>query len=189
MPFRYILFNKPYAILSTFTDLAGRSTLKEFVSIPGIYAAGRLDYKSEGLLLLTNDGSLIQYLTDPRFSHPKTYLVQVEGIITAEAINRLCQGVICQRQTLKALEALRVYSEPDLPARLIPVRNYHPTSWIQIVLCEGKKHQVRRMTAAVGFPTLRLVRTAIGPLTLKGLGPGEWRELTAGEVKRLKVHP
>lgn len=182
---RYLAFFKPYEVLSQFTDTAGRTTLKDFILVPGVYAAGRLDYRSEGLLLLSDDGLLIQHLTDPRFEHTKTYLVQVEGVITTEATDRLNQEIVLPEIQTR-LPQVEVISEPDLPPRSKPVRNYHPTTWLKIVLQEGKKHQVRRMTAAVGFPTLRLVRVAIGSLTLGDLQPGQWRILSKEEIRHLK---
>ena len=172
-------------MLSTFTDEAGRATLKDFVPVPGVYAAGRLDRDSEGLLLLTDDGELIHRLTDPRYDHPKMYWVQVEGIATPEAVERLRRGVTIQGVKTRPAE-VEVIPEPDLPPRSKPVRGYHPTTWLAIVLREGKKRQIRHMTAAVGFPTLRLVRVAIGGLALGNLQPGEWRKLTAAEVRELK---
>jgi 23S rRNA pseudouridine2457 synthase len=182
---RYLIFNKPYEVLSTFTDEENRVTLKAFIPVPGVYAAGRLDYRSEGLLLLTDDGLLAHQLTHPRHEHPKTYLVQVEGAITPEAVERLRRGVTIKGETTRPAE-VETIPEPALWPRPVPVRDYHPTSWLKIVLREGKKRQIRHMTAAAGFPTLRLVRIAIGPLTLGDLQPGEWRELEQGEVKMLK---
>lgn len=182
----YLKFYKPFEVLCQFTDTEGRRTLKEFIRVPGLYPAGRLDYRSEGLLLLTDDGLLIQRLTDPRFEHPKTYLAQVEGILTEQAVKTLQENIV-----LPDLQTRKVWAElipmPDIPPRPVPVRDYHPTSWLRITLREGKKHQVRRMTAAVGFPTLRLVRIAIGSITLEGLQPGEWRELNSQEKKKLKI--
>jgi 23S rRNA pseudouridine2457 synthase len=183
--FRYLAFYKPYGVLSTFTDAESRPTLKDFIPVAGVYAAGRLDYDSEGLLLLTDDGALIHRLTDPRFDHPKTYFVQVEGMVTQAALKQLRQGVRLRDGTTKPAEA-EIISEPDLPPRPKPVRPYHPKTWLKIALREGKKRQVRRMTAAVGFPTLRLVRAAIGSLTLAGLQTGEWRPLTKPAVRRLR---
>ena len=177
----YLIFNKPYAVLSQFTDSAGRSTLNDFISVPGVYPAGRLDYRSEGLLLLTNDGRLIRRLTEPRFDHPKTYLAQVEGIATSQSIQPLQQEITLPGFQTKPV-TVEIIPEPDLPPRSKPVRQYHPTSWLKIVLREGKKHEVRRLTAAVGFPTLRLVRVAIGPLTLGDLPPGKWRRLSRREI-------
>jgi 23S rRNA pseudouridine2457 synthase len=181
---KYLKFYKPYEVLCQFTDTRGRATLQQFIPIPGVYPAGRLDYRSEGLLLLTDDGALVQRLTDPRFEHPKTYYAQVEGIITVEAIHALQEQILLPGlQTHKA--SAEMIGEPDLPPRSKPVRPYHPTSWVKITLYEGKKHQVRRMTAAVGFPTLRLVRMAIGSLGLGNLAPGEWLDLSRREIKSL----
>lgn len=182
---RFLAFFKPYAVLSQFTDTAGRRTLKDFIPVPGVYAAGRLDYRSEGLLLLSDDGPLIQRLTDPRFEHTKTYLVQVEGMVTAPAVRRLREEIVLPGLQTRPVQ-VEVIPEPDLPARPEPVRSYHPTSWLKLVLQEGKKHQVRRMTAAIGLPTLRLVRVAIGSLRLGSLQPGEWRNLTSTEIAQLR---
>lgn len=181
----YLKFYKPFEVLSKFTDAQGRPTLKDYIQIPGIYAAGRLDYRSEGLLLLTDDGPLIHRLTSPRYEHPKTYLAQVEGLITPEAIYKFNQEIL-----LPGLQTRLALAEPipapAIPARTKPVRDYHPTSWLKITLHEGKKHQARRMTAAVGFPTLRLVRIAIGSLLLGDLKPGESRRLTRSEIQTIK---
>jgi 23S rRNA pseudouridine2457 synthase len=184
----YLAFFKPYEVMSQFTDSAGRSTLKDYISIPGIYAAGRLDYRSEGLLILSDDGAFIHQLSDPRYDHLKIYLAQVEGVVTAEAVQRMDGNIILpglQRYTAHA----EMIDEPDLPPRSRPVRDYHPTSWLKITLREGKKHQVRRMTAAVGYPTLRLVRVTIGTVTLAGLEPGQWRRLTEKERSELRKVP
>ena len=182
--FRYLAFNKPYGVVSHFTDPAGRDTLKAYVPVPDVYAAGRLDLDSEGLLLLTDDGSLIKRLTDPRFHLPKTYLVQVEGLVTHDALAQLERGVLIQAYRTRPCQA-QLISEPDLPPRLKPVTPHAPTSWMRLLLHEGKKRQIRHMTAAVGFPTLRLVRVAIGPVSLGSLQPGQWRELTDEEVQKL----
>jgi len=184
MPHRYILFYKPYDVLCTFTDLTGRKTLKAYISVPGVYAAGRLDRDSEGLLLLTDDGSLIRRLTDPRFHIPKTYWVQVEGQITPQALEQLSRGVsIPGWHTLPCIAT--AIPESSLPPRSKPITPHAPPSWIEVTLTEGKKRQIRHMTAAVGFPTLRLVRVVIGPLILGNLEPGEWRDLTKNEQKAL----
>jgi 23S rRNA pseudouridine2457 synthase len=182
--YRYILFYKPFEVLSQFTDTQGRMTLKSMVPFDGVYAAGRLDYRSEGLLLLTDHGLLILRLTDPKFNHRKTYLAQVEGLVDEQAMQRLRTEIVLSDQQRLPI-AIRNIAAPDLAERSTPVRNYHPTSWLEITLVEGKKHQVRRMTAAVGFPTLRLVRSAIGDLHLRGLQPGDWRELSREEVQKL----
>jgi 23S rRNA pseudouridine2457 synthase len=191
--FTYIAFFKPFGVLTAFTDKdaedftgAGeRHTLKGYIDVPDVYPAGRLDLDSEGLLLLTNDGAMAHRLTDPNFNHPKTYLIQVEGIPTPEALAKLEQGVIVKgRQTLRC--QVMVVPEPDLPARDKPITPHGPTAWLRIVLREGKKRQIRHMTAAVGLPTLRLVRIAIGPVAVNELQPGEWRTLTPAEVSALK---
>jgi 23S rRNA pseudouridine2457 synthase len=180
----YLAFFKPFEVLSQFTDSAGRSTLKDYISIPGIYAAGRLDYRSEGLLILSDDGAFIHQLSDPRYDHRKIYLAQVEGVVTAEAIQRMDGNIILPGFQQYAAHA-ELIDEPDLPPRSKPVRDYHPTSWLKITLREGKKHQVRRMTAAIGYPTLRLVRVTIGPISLAGLAPGQWRWLAEKELNEL----
>lgn len=182
---RYLLVNKPLNVLSTFSDPAGRRTLKDFIPVPGVYAAGRLDYDSEGLLLLTDDGALIHRLTDPRYEHPKTYYVQLEGAVTGAAVATLRQGVLLRGERTRPA-IVEMMADPDLPPRPVPVRAYHPTSWLKVVLREGKKRQLRRMTAAVGFPTLRLVRVGLGPLSLGSLLPGQWRELLPVEVLALR---
>ncbi len=182
--YRYITFYKPYGVLSNFTDSENRETLKAYIDVPGVYAAGRLDYDSEGLLLLTDDGGLIHRLTDPRHHLPKTYWVQVEGEISPEAIGQLKKGVLIQGEMTQRCQ-VRLISEPDLPPRRKPITPHKPPSWIEIILHEGKKRQIRHMTAAVGFPTLRLVRVAIGPLRLGELKPGEWRALSEQEIHKM----
>jgi 23S rRNA pseudouridine2457 synthase len=174
---RLILLNKPYGVLCQFTDEGGRPTLKDHVDVPGVYAAGRLDTDSEGLLLLTDDGTLQHRITDPRHKLPKTYLVQVEGEPDEAALQALRRGVDLGDFVTRPCEARRV-DEPDwLWPRNPPVRFRQaiPTSWLEIVLREGKNRQVRRMTAKVGYPTLRLLRVAIGDWRLDGLAPGQWR--------------
>ncbi len=185
---RYLLFYKPYGVMSHFTDRLGRPTLADYIPVTGVYAAGRLDRDSEGLLLLTDDGWLIHRLTDPQFGHPRTYLVQVERIPSEEALERLRQGVEIEGRRTRPAEVERLAEDPDLPPRPVPIRYRKrvPTAWLRITLYEGRKRQVRRMTAAVGHPTLRLVRIAIGPLTLVGLEPGRWRELTEAEIQALR---
>jgi 23S rRNA pseudouridine2457 synthase len=182
---RYILFYKPFGALSQFSG-AGH-TLKQYVAIEDVYPAGRLDHDSEGLLVLTNDGDLQHRLTDPKFQHSRTYWAQVEGIPQPDALRRLAEGVILQgRRTLPAQVRL-LSEEPALPPRNPPIRfrKSVPAAWIELTLTEGRNRQVRRMTAAVGHPTLRLVRVAIGDLSLRGLQPGQWRDLTADELERL----
>ncbi|HEX8199667.1 MAG TPA: pseudouridine synthase [Isosphaeraceae bacterium] len=180
---RYICLNKPYDVLSQFTDASGRATLGDFVRVPGVYPVGRLDRDSEGLLLLTDDGPLAHRLTDPRFAHPRTYLVQVERVPGPEALEALRRGVVLKDGPTRPTEAELLAEPPALPERPVPIRfrKHVPTAWLRLVLREGRNRQVRRMTAAVGHPTLRLVRVAIGPVTLGDLAPGRWRELTAAE--------
>jgi 23S rRNA pseudouridine2457 synthase len=182
---KYIKFYKPFEVLCQFSDAHGRPTLKNFINVSGIYSAGRLDYRSEGLLILTNDGRMIQRLTDPRFDHPKTYLVEVEGHISDGDLTPLFQKSIISGVLYQPAFA-QVIPQPELPARSKPVRPYHPTSWVKIVLTEGKKHQIRRLTAAIGYPTLRLVRIAIGQVTINELQPGKWCDLTHQELIGLK---
>ena len=184
----YLVFYKPYGVLTAFTDEEGRETLKSYINVPDVYPAGRLDMDSEGLLLLTNDGGMAHRLTDPSYNHPKTYLVQVEGTPTPSVIGKLESGVEVKGQKTRRARVMLV-PEPELPARAKPVTPHGPTSWLRIVLYEGKKRQVRHMTAAVGLPTLRLVRVAIGPIGLNELQPGEWRYLTPAEVASLKPAP
>jgi 23S rRNA pseudouridine2457 synthase len=174
-----IALNKPFNVLCQFSPEGGKRTLAEFVRQKDVYPAGRLDYDSEGLLLLTDDGRLAHRLTDPRHKQPKTYLVQVDGDVTDDAIAQLRQGVVLNDGPTLPAGAERA-GEPDwLWPRDPPVRfrKHIPTSWLAVTLREGRNRQVRRMTAAVGFPTLRLIRTRIGPYALEGLRPGETRVL------------
>lgn len=174
---RVILLNKPYGVICQFTAEPGRPTLKDFVPVPGVYAAGRLDTDSEGLLLLTNDGALQHRIADPRHKLPKTYVVQVEGEPDEDALARLRGGLDLGDFVTRPCDARRI-PEPDwLWSRDPPVRfrKSVPTAWLEIVLREGKNRQVRRMTAKAGFPTLRLIRVAIGAWSLAGLAPGAWR--------------
>jgi 23S rRNA pseudouridine2457 synthase len=182
---RVILFNKPYGVLSQFTDQDGHPGLSGFGLPPGVYAAGRLDRDSEGLLLLTDDGALVRRLTDPRFGHPRTYWAQVEGAVTAPALQRLARGVRLSDGPTRPCRARLLEAEPHLPPRDPPIRlrKSVPTAWLELVLTEGRNRQVRRMTAAVGLPTLRLVRSAIGRLSLAGLAPGAWRQVPARDVQ------
>lgn len=175
---RLILFNKPCGVLSQFTDAQNRATLADFIPVPGVYPAGRLDRDSEGLLLLTNDGSLQARISSPRFKLPKTYLVQVEGQPDEEALLRLSVGVPLKNGRTGPASAVKVPEPNWLWPRDPPVRfrKSVPTSWLELTLREGRNRQVRRMTAAVGHPTLRLIRTAIGRWKLSGIEPGEWRE-------------
>lgn len=177
---RLLLLNKPFDVLTQFNDADGRATLKDFVPVPGVYPAGRLDRDSEGLLLLTNDGQLQARIADPKHKLAKTYWVQVEGEVSAEQLRRLCEGVELNDGMTLPAEA-RALDEPQLWPRTPPVRfrKSVPTSWLELVIREGRNRQIRRMTAAVGLPTLRLVRVRIGPWSLDGLQPGEWREVAA----------
>lgn len=172
-----LLFNKPFQVLSQFTDTETRDTLANYLKgHPGFYAAGRLDYDSEGLLLLTNDGKLQNKLSHPKFKMPKTYWVQVDGQITEAALQKLRQGVTLKDGKTKPAKA-KLIEEPDLWPRNPPIRarKNQPTSWLSLTLTEGKNRQVRRMTAHVGFPTLRLIRASIGHFTLDDLKPGEYK--------------
>lgn len=175
---RLILLNKPFQVLCQFRDKDGRPTLADFISQPGVYPAGRLDHDSEGLLLLTDDGSLQARVADPRWKLPKTYWAQVEGEITEEALQQLRQGVMLNDGPTLPASAEKLEA-PELWERQPPIRYRAniPSSWVALTLREGRNRQVRRMTAAVGFPTLRLVRQAIGPWSVEGLAPGAWREL------------
>ena len=176
---RLILFNKPHGVLCQFSDDgSGKPTLAHYVEVPGVYPAGRLDTDSEGLLLLTDDGRLQAQIADPRFKLAKTYLAQVEGEPDAAALAALRQGVQLRDGLTRPAEAEAI-AAPALWPRGSPirVRQSVPDSWIKLTLREGKNRQVRRMTAAVGFPTLRLVRWAIGEWSLDGLAVGEWREV------------
>jgi 23S rRNA pseudouridine2457 synthase len=176
---RLILFNKPYGVLTQFTDPDGRPTLADFIPIPKVYAAGRLDADSEGLVVLTDDGAQQARIADPRHKLAKTYRVQVEGLATDEALRQLSTGVDLGDFRTRPCQASLVPEPPGLWERNPPVRYRAaiPTSWLEIVLREGKNRQVRRMTAKVGFPTLRLIRWAVGDWTLEGLRAGQWREL------------
>lgn len=177
---RLILFNKPFDVLSQFTDRgspAKRATLSDFIDIPGVYPAGRLDRDSEGLLLLCDDGRLQARIADPRFKMRKTYLVQVEGVPDEGALKRLREGVVLKDGPTAPAEVERI-DEPDLWPRTPPIRARQsiPVSWLRMSIRQGRNRQVRRMTALVGYPTLRLVRWAVGEWNLAGIAPGEWTE-------------
>ena len=175
---RLILLNKPFNVMSAFTDREGRPTLADYVPVKGVYPAGRLDRDSEGLLLLTDDGALQARISEPRFHLPKTYLVQVEGIPSDDSLQQLRNGVQLNDGLTRPAEVQRIEA-PALWPRQPPVRARAsiPDCWISLTISEGRNRQVRRMTAAVGHPTLRLVRWRIGDWTLDGLAPGQWREI------------
>lgn len=183
---RIIRFWKPYGVLTKFTDTEGRPTLANYLTEPGIYAAGRLDMDSEGLLLLTDSGKLNVRLTNPEYEHPRTYWVQVERIPSFETLEMLRNGVLLKDGITRPAE-VSLMQQPDLPERAVPVRYRKsiPTAWIMLRIIEGRNRQVRRMTAAVGHPTLRLVRWSIGPVTLDGLSPGTWAILDEKETQAL----
>jgi len=187
-PPHYILFHKPYGVLSQFTDKSGRKTLSDFGPFPrDIYPVGRLDADSEGLLLLTNDSRTKHRMLEPGFAHWRTYLVQVDGIPTEEELATLRTGVVIEGVRTKRARAELLRQEPDMPTRQVPIRfrKNIPTSWLEISLTEGRNRQVRKMTAAVGHPTLRLVRTRIGVLALDDLEPGQHRKLSDSEIRSL----
>jgi 23S rRNA pseudouridine2457 synthase len=204
--YRYLLFYKPYDVLTQFSDRPShpsppsdssnsaeprQRTLKDYILVPDVYPVGRLDRDSEGLVLLTNNGRLQHRLSDPKFAHPRIYWVQVERIPTNAELEPLRQGLVLKDHgklyRSRPTQVRLLSTDPALPPRDPPVRfrKTVPTAWLEITLTEGRNRQVRRMTAAIGFPTLRLVRVAIAHLRLEGLQPGEWRELTAEEVKPL----
>ena len=182
---KVVLFNKPFNVLTQFRPDGDRATLAQFITDPTLRVAGRLDRDSEGLLLLTDDGVLNARITQPQEKQFKTYQVQVDGIPTEAALQALRQGVLLNDGLTLPAEALQIDEPPGLWPRTPPVRYraHLPTSWLEIRICEGRNRQVRRMTAAVGLPTLRLVRVAVGAHLLDGLGPGQWREVRATHVR------
>lgn len=190
---KYILLYKPYGVLCQFTDNSDnpRPTLKDYIPVAGVYPVGRLDLDSEGLLLLTDNGQLKHRLCDPKFAHPRTYYVQVERTPDRQALKQLRNGIQIQKYRTRPAQVKILSTEPNLPPRIPPIRDRQtvPTCWLEMTLTEGKNRQIRRMTAAVGFPTLRLVRVAIGcnaqEINLTGLEPGQWRNLTPKEIKTL----
>ena len=176
---KLILFNKPFGVLPQFTDRGSetkRPTLSNYIDLPGVYPAGRLDRDSEGLMVLTGDGKLQARISDPKYKMPKTYLVQVEGEVSDEGLATLRQGVELKDGLTRPAEVESI-KEPDLWPRDPPirVRKSVPDSWLKLTISEGRNRQVRRMTAAVGYPTLRLVRWSVGEWSLEGVQPGEWR--------------
>ena len=187
---RTIIFYKPYKVLSSFSDPENRPTVGNYVNVPDVYAAGRLDYDSEGLLLLTSDGKLAHRITHPRYKLEKTYLAQVENIPNPTALNQLRIGVELKGRRTRPAKIKLLQTEPQLFPRDTPIRfrKNVPTAWLEIRLREGRKRQIRRMTAAVGHPTLRLIRIAIGPIHLVNLKPGDWRELDKEELNLLKAN-
>jgi 23S rRNA pseudouridine2457 synthase len=187
-PFRYVVLFKPYGVLCQFSAAAGTATLKALVPVAGVYPVGRLDRDSEGLLLLTDDGRLAHRLTDPRFEHPKAYLVQVERVPATRALEALGRGVVLKDGRTRPAGVELLEEPPAFPERSAPIRfrKNVPTAWLRLTIREGRNRQIRRMTAAVGHPTLRLVRVAVGPIALGSLDPGQWRELTAAECAALQ---
>jgi 23S rRNA pseudouridine2457 synthase len=183
---RCIIFNKPYGVLSQFSG--ERQTLRDFIWVKNVYPVGRLDHDSEGLLLLTDDGTLQHRLSDPKFAHPRTYLVQVEGVPDENALEQLRRGVVIQGSQTRPAQVKLIEEQLEIPPRDPPIRfrKNVPTAWVEMTLTEGRNRQVRRMTAAVGYPTLRLIRVAIGRLSLEGLKPGQWRDLDPEELTQLK---
>ncbi len=187
----YILFFKPYGVLCQFTKEpnSDKTTLADYGHFPkDVYPAGRLDADSEGLVFLTNDGRLKHLLIEPAYKHPRTYFVQVEGVPATDALERLAKGVIIDKKKTLPAKIELIKNEPYIPPRPVPVRfrKSVPTSWLSITLYEGRNRQVRKMTAVVGFPTLRLVRVSIGNLLLEGLSPGKQRALSDKEIEDLK---
>ncbi len=180
-PLTTLLFNKPYGVLPKFTDPAGRATLAAYVPHRDVYPAGRLDLDSEGLLVLTSDGALQARISQPRHHWPKTYWAQLEGAITPSALQQLAAGVPLKDGPTRPARACLIAEPAQLWPRDPPIRYRKaiPTSWIELEISEGRNRQVRRMTAAVGHPTLRLIRAGVGPWTIDGLAPGEWREVSA----------
>jgi 23S rRNA pseudouridine2457 synthase len=184
---RTIIFNKPYDVLPCFTDPEGRPTLADYIDLPDVYPAGRLDRDSEGLMILTSDGALAHRITDPKHKLPKVYWVQIERAPAEEALDRLRAGVVLSGTRTRPAKVNLLKVEPALPERPVPIRirKTVPTAWLEIILQEGMNRQVRRMTAAVGHPTLRLVRIAIGPVRLGDLPVGRWRGITDKEESQI----
>ena len=181
---RLILFNKPYDVLCQFTDSDGRKTLADYIPVPEVYTAGRLDKDSEGLVLLTGDGKLQSRIAHPKHKLWKTYWVQVEGVPDTEAIKQLTSGVRLKDGMTKPARVKVIEQPAMIWSRNPPIRfrKNIPDSWLELSIREGKNRQVRRMTAAIGHPTLRLIRYSIGNLTIKNLAPGEWCEVSSEEL-------
>ena len=186
--FRYIALNKPFGVLSSFTDSLGKSTLAQYIPVPNVYSIGRLDYDSEGLMILTDDGQLSHQVANPRGKIWKSYLVQIERIPDPSALEQLRQGIVIRHQRTRPAKVSLLELEPTVWPRPVPIRfrKNVPTSWLLLQLHEGRNRQVRRMTAAVGHATLRLIRVAIGPIQLDSLKPGAWRDLEQKEVRALR---
>jgi len=184
------LLHKPFQVLSQFSDREGRQTLAQYIDVKDIYPAGRLDYDSEGLLLLSDDGELIHRISHPRHKQPKTYWAQVEGHIDDTALQALRQGITLKDGPTQPAKARRM-EPPTTALRQSPIdpKRHPSTSWLELTISEGRNRQVRRMTAHVGFPTLRLIRTSIGPWTLEGLAPGEWRKETLHAPRSANTTP
>ena len=187
--FHYFMFYKPFGVLCQFSRVDEKKTLADFGPFPkNVYPAGRLDHDSEGLLLLTDDGAVQHALLEPRFRHPRTYLAQVERVPGPEALEKLRSGIEIEKQQTLPAEVMLLDQEPPLPPRSVPIRfrKSVPTAWIELTIFEGRNRQVRKMTAATGHPTLRLIRIRIGDLTLGELEPGEHRVLTETEVRAIR---
>ncbi|MGE0883627.1 MAG: pseudouridine synthase [Blastocatellales bacterium] len=182
---RLILFNKPFQVMCQFTDEAGRATLADFINLPDVYPAGRLDFDSEGLLLLTNAGWLQHRIADPRHKLPKTYLVQVERIPATQSLQQLAKGVKLNDGVTRPAKVELIEEPANLWPRVPPIRDRKnvPTTWLRMTITEGRNRQVRRMTAAIGHPTLRLIREKIGQWELGELQPGEWMEVKCPQRK------
>lgn len=185
-----IAFHKPYGVLCQFTSSKSDEgpTLAKFIDVPGVYPIGRLDKDSEGLVLLTTDGGLQNRLTDPKHKHPRTYWAQVERVPDEQSIRRLSAGVDIEDYRTRPAKIRLLEAEPELPPRVPPIRfrKTVPTAWLELILTEGRNRQVRKMTAAIGHPTLRLIRVASGAVGLEGLAPGTWRELAPREIRGLQ---